>query len=163
MHDVVIVGGGTAGCVLASRLTEDPARSVLLLEAGARSRKLEIKIPAAFSRLYRTNVDWGDSTTPQPRLDDREVVFPRGRMLGGSAAMNAMMILRGHRSDYDAWAAAGSTGWGWEDVEPAFARSAQGAFPLGSLPEQHVLAEAFVHATNATFRTRGRMATSPSA
>jgi len=149
VHDVVIVGGGTAGCVLASRLTEDPARSVLLLEAGARSRKLEIKIPAAFSRLYRTNVDWGDSTTPQPRLDDREVVFPRGRMLGGSAAMNAMMILRGHRSDYDAWAAAGSTGWGWEDVEPAFARSAQGAFPLGSLPEQHVLAEAFVHAAQA--------------
>ena len=149
MHDVVIVGGGTAGCVLASRLTEDPARSVLLLEAGARSRKLEIKIPAAFSRLYRTNVDWGDSTTPQPRLDDREVVFPRGRMLGGSAAMNAMMILRGHRSDYDAWAAAGSTGWGWEDVEPAFARSAQGAFPLGRLPEQHVLAEAFVHAAQA--------------
>ena len=112
MHDVVIVGGGTAGCVLASRLTEDPAVSVLLLEAGPRSRKLETKIPAAFSRLYRTDVDWGDSTAPQPRLDDREVVFPRGRMLGGSAAMNAMMILRGHRADYDAWAAAGCTGWG---------------------------------------------------
>src|SRR4029078_2002647 len=116
VHDVVIVGGGTAGCVLASRLTEDPARSVLLLEAGARSRKLEIKIPAAFSRPHRTKVDWGDSTTPQPRLDDREVVFPRGRMLGGSAAMNAMMILRGHRSDYHAWAAAGSSGSGCEGV-----------------------------------------------
>jgi choline dehydrogenase-like flavoprotein len=149
VHDVVIVGGGTAGCVLASRLTEDPAVSVLLLEAGPRSRKLETKIPAAFSRLYRTDVDWGDSTAPQPRLDDREVVFPRGRMLGGSAAMNAMMILRGHRADYDAWAAAGCTGWGWEDVEPAFARSAEGAFPLARLPEQHVLAEAFVHAAQA--------------
>jgi choline dehydrogenase len=149
VHDVVIVGGGTAGCVLASRLTEDPAVSVLLLEAGPRSRKLETKIPAAFSRLYRTDVDWGDSTAPQPRLDDREVVFPRGRMLGGSAAMNAMMILRGHRADYDAWAAAGCTGWGWEDVEPAFARSAAGAFPLARLPEQHVLAEAFVHAAQA--------------
>ena len=146
MHDVVIVGGGTAGCVLASRLTEDPALSVLLLEAGPRSRKLEIKIPAAFSRLYRTDVDWGDSTIPQPRLDDREVVFPRGRMLGGSAAMNAMMVLRGQRADYEAWAAAGCTGWAWDDVEPAFARSAEGAFPVAELPERHVLAEAFVHA-----------------
>ena len=149
MHDVVIVGGGTAGCVLASRLTEDPSVSVLLLEAGPQSRKLEIKIPAAFSRLYRTAVDWGDSTTPQPRLDGREVVFPRGRMLGGSAAMNAMMILRGQRADYDAWAAAGCIGWSWADVEPAFARSAEGAFPLADLPERHVLAEAFVHAAQA--------------
>jgi choline dehydrogenase len=149
VHDVVIVGGGTAGCVLAARLTEDPAVSVLLLEAGPLSRKLEIKIPAAFSRLYRTGVDWGDSTTPQPHLDYREVVFPRGRMLGGSAAMNAMMILRGHRADYDAWAAAGCSGWSWNDVEPAFARSAEGAFPLADLPERHVLAEAFVHAAQA--------------
>jgi choline dehydrogenase-like flavoprotein len=149
VHDVVIVGGGTAGCVLAARLTEDPAVSVLLLEAGPLSRKLEIKIPAAFSRLYRTDVDWGDSTTPQTHLDDREVVFPRGRMLGGSAAMNAMMILRGHRADYDAWAAAGCSGWSWSDVEPAFARSAEGAFPLADLPERHVLAEAFVHAAQA--------------
>ena len=149
MHDVVIVGGGTAGCVLAARLTEDPAVSVLLLEAGPLSRKLEIKIPAAFSRLYRTDVDWGDSTTPQAQLDDREIVFPRGRMLGGSAAMNAMMILRGHRADYDAWAAAGCSGWSWGDVEPAFARSAEGAFPLAELPERHVLAEAFVHAAQA--------------
>ena len=118
MHDVVVVGAGTAGCVLASRLTEDPGLSVLLLEAGPRSRKLKVKIPAAFSRLYRTNVDWGDSTVPQPALDGREVVFPRGRMLGGSASMNAMMVLRGNRDDYDAWAASGCSGWGWTDVEP---------------------------------------------
>jgi choline dehydrogenase len=149
VHDVVIVGGGTAGCVLAARLTEDPTVSVLLLEAGPLSRKLEIKIPAAFSRLYRTDVDWGDSTTPQSQLDDREVVFPRGRMLGGSAAMNAMMVLRGHRADYDAWAAAGCNGWSWSDVEPVFARSAEEAFPLAELPERHVLAEAFVHAAQA--------------
>ena len=110
MHDVVIVGGGTAGCVLASRLTENPDLSVLLIEAGRRSRKLHVRIPAAFSKLYRTEVDWGDSTTPQPALDGREVVFPRGRMLGGSAAMNAMIVLRGHRADYDGWAAAGCTG-----------------------------------------------------
>jgi choline dehydrogenase len=149
VHDVVIVGGGTAGCVLASRLTENPDVSVLLVEAGTRSRKLEVKIPAAFSKLYRSAVDWGDVTTPQPELDGREVVFPRGRMLGGSAAMNAMMVLRGRRSDYDGWAAAGCTGWGWRDVEPAFARSARGAFPLAELPDRHVLAEAFVHSAQA--------------
>jgi len=149
VHGVVIVGGGTAGCVLASRLTEDPDVSVLLVEAGRRSRKLHARIPAAFSKLYRTEVDWGDSTTPQPALDGREVVFPRGRMLGGSAAMNAMMVLRGNRADYDGWAAAGCTGWSWNDVEPAFARSAAGAFPLAELPDRHVLAEAFVHAAQA--------------
>ncbi len=149
MHDVVIVGGGTAGCVLASRLTENPDVSVLLIEAGPRSRKLHIKIPAAFSKLYRTDVDWGDSTTPQPALDGREVVFPRGRMLGGSAAMNAMMVLRGHRDDYDGWAAAGCSGWSWADVEPAFARSAAGAFPLAALPDRSVLSEAFVQAAQA--------------
>ena len=149
MHDVVIVGGGTAGCVLASRLTENPDVSVLLLEAGRRSRKLEIRIPAAFSKLYRSGVDWGDATTPQGALDGREVVFPRGRMLGGSATMNAMMVLRGHRADYDGWAAAGCTGWSWDDVEPAFARSARRAFPLAELPDRHVLAEAFVHSAQA--------------
>jgi choline dehydrogenase len=149
VHDVVVVGAGTAGCVLASRLTEDPGLSVLLLEAGPRSRKLEVKIPAAFSRLYRTKVDWGDSTVPQPALDGREVVFPRGRMLGGSASMNAMMVLRGHRDDYDAWAASGCSGWGWDDVEPYFARSARGAFPLAELPDRHVLAEAFVQSAQA--------------
>ena len=149
VHDFVIVGGGTAGCVLAARLTEDPDVSVLLLEAGPRSRRLEIRIPAAFSKLYRTPVDWGDSTAPQSALDGREVVFPRGRMLGGSAAMNAMIVLRGNRADYDGWAAAGCTGWSWTDVEPAFSRSAEGPFPLAELQEPHVLAEAFVHAAHA--------------
>ncbi len=146
MHDVVIVGAGTAGCVLASRLTEDPDVSVLLIEAGQRSRKLETKIPAAFSRLFRSDVDWGDSTIPQPGLDGREIVFPRGRMLGGTAAMNAMMVLRGHRADYDAWVAMGCPGWSWADVEPAFARSVQAGFPLATVPDRHVLAEAFAHA-----------------
>jgi choline dehydrogenase len=150
VHDVVIVGAGTAGCVLASRLTERPNVSVLLIEAGARSRKLEVKVPAAFSKLYRTDVDWGDSTTPQGELDGREIVFPRGRMLGGSAAMNAMMVLRGCRADYDAWAAAGCPGWGWDDVEPAFARSAAGAFPLAEQRDRNPLADAFVHAARAT-------------
>jgi choline dehydrogenase len=149
VHDVVIVGAGTAGCVIASRLTESPDVSVLLIEAGHRSRKLEVRIPAAFTKLYRTDVDWGDSTTPQRTLDEREIVFPRGRMLGGTSAMNAMMILRGCRADYDAWAAAGCSGWSWEDVEPAFARSAAGSFPLGEQRDRNPLADAFVHAAEA--------------
>jgi len=149
MHDIVIVGAGTAGCVLASRLTEDPEVSVLLIEAGARSRKLETKIPAAFSRLFRTEVDWGDSTTPQSGLGGREILFPRGRMLGGTAAMNAMMVLRGHPADYDDWAARGCPGWSWADVEPSFARSARDGFPLSEIPDRHALAEAFVHAAQA--------------
>jgi choline dehydrogenase len=149
VHDVVIVGAGAAGCVLASRLTEDPDTSVLLIEAGPQDRKLETRIPAAFSRLYRTDVDWGYSTVPQAELDGREIVFPLGRVLGGSTAMNAMMVLRGHRADYDAWGASGCPGWTWADVEPAFARSAAGPFPLVKLPDRHELTEAFVASAQA--------------
>ena len=148
MYDVIVVGAGTAGCVLASRLTERTDVSVLLLEAGTRSRKLEVKIPAAFSKLYRTDVDWGDVTTPQERLDGRQIVFPRGRMLGGSAALNAMMVLRGCRADYDAWARAGCEGWSWNDVEPAFARS-RPSFPLAEPRDRSPLADAFVGAAHA--------------
>jgi choline dehydrogenase len=149
VHDVVVVGAGTAGSVLASRLSEDPDRSVLLLEAGPKARRLETRIPAAFSKLYRTPLDWGDSTVPQAELDGREIILPRGRMLGGTSAMNAMMVLRGHPADYDAWAAAGCRGWSWADVEPAFAKSAEGPFPLADQRDRHVLTEAFVHAVQA--------------
>jgi choline dehydrogenase len=148
VHDVVIVGAGTAGCVLASRLTENPDLSVLLIEAGAHARRLETKIPAAFSKLYRSKLDWGDSTVPQPALDGREIVFPRGRALGGTAAINAMMILRGHPTDY-AWEADGCPGWSWAEAEPAFRRSAEGPFPLAEQRNPHVLTEAFVHAAQA--------------
>lgn len=149
MHDVVVVGAGTAGCVLASRLSEDPERSVLLVEAGRRTRKLESRVPAAFSRLYRGELDWGDSTVPQGELDGREIVFPRGRALGGTTVLNAMMVLRGHPADYDAWAAEGSAGWSWADVEPAFARSAGTCFPFAELREPHVLTGAFVSSAQA--------------
>ena len=146
VHDIVIVGAGTAGCVLASRLTENPDLSVLLIEAGSRSRKVETRIPAAFSKLYRSTVDWGDATVPQRELDNREIVFPRGRALGGSAVINATIVLRGHPTDYDAWAA---DGWSWAEAERAFRRSGQGAFPLTDLRDRHVLTEAFVHAAHA--------------
>ena len=119
VHDVVIVGAGSAGCVLASRLSEDPETSVLLLEAGPRDRKLQIRIPAAFSKLFRSSLDWGYDTVPQNALDGRRLVFPRGKVLGGSASINAMMAIRGHRADHDAWPA----GWAWDDVAGAYTRS----------------------------------------
>jgi len=120
MHDVLVIGAGTAGCVLAARLSEDPATRVLLVEAGPEARKFEVRIPAAFSKLFDSKVDWGYRTTPQAALDGRELVYPRGRLIGGSASINAMMALRGHRLDQDAW----PTGWRWDDVAPAYARSA---------------------------------------
>ncbi len=119
VHDVVIVGAGSAGCVLASRLSEDPETSVLLLEAGPRDRKLHVRVPAAFSKLFRSPLDWGYDTVPQDALDGRRLVFPRGKVLGGSASINAMMAIRGHRADHDVWPA----GWAWDDVADGYARS----------------------------------------
>ena len=126
VHDYVIVGAGSAGCVLAARLTEDPSASVLLLEAGGEDRKREVRIPAAFSKLYRSEVDWSYATEPQERLDGRRVYVPRGKVLGGSSSINAQMVIRGHRADYDGWAALGNAGWGWHDVLPYFERSTAG-------------------------------------
>src|SRR5262245_30344611 len=128
LHDYVIVGGGSAGCVLAARLSEDPGTRVLLIEAGPWDRKREIRIPAAFSRLFESSVDWGYRTAPQIALDDREVFFPRGRVVGGSSSINAMMVLRGHPSDQDAWGA----GWSRDDVESAYRRSEE-SFPRAEL------------------------------
>ncbi|HSD76848.1 MAG TPA: GMC family oxidoreductase N-terminal domain-containing protein [Solirubrobacteraceae bacterium] len=141
--DYVVVGAGSAGCVLAARLSEDPGASVLLLEAGGEAGRREIRIPAAFSRLYRSEVDWGYSTVPQPRLDGREIVFPRGKVVGGSASINAQIALRGHRADYDGW---GVPGWSWADVEPYFERSAAGGFALAPLRDPNPLTAAFVEA-----------------
>ncbi len=122
-HDYIIVGAGSAGCVLARRLTEDPHVRVLLIEAGGPDRRREIHIPAAFSKLFKSECDWNYSTTPQPGLDGRELFWPRGKVLGGSSSINAMMYIRGHRSDYDRWRDGGNVGWGFEDVLPLFKRS----------------------------------------
>jgi len=120
---VIIVGAGSAGCVLANRLSADPTRRVLLLEAGGEGHSLTTRIPAAFPRLFKTPADWALETEPEPGLNDRLLYWPRGRMLGGSSAMNAMLWMRGHAEDYDAWEAAGNPGWGWRDVLPAFRRA----------------------------------------
>ncbi len=121
--DYVIVGAGSAGCVLASRLTAGGQRSVLLLEAGGEDKKGAIQIPAAFSKMYKTEVDWNYTTEPEPEMDRRAMYWPRGKVLGGSSSINAMIYMRGHALDYDHWAALGNPGWSWAEVLPYFKKS----------------------------------------
>jgi choline dehydrogenase len=123
MYDYVIVGAGSAGCVLANRLSEDPSVRVLLLEAGGKDRSLNIKIPAAFSRQFHTKLDWDYDTEPEPHVDGRSLYMPRGKTLGGCSSMNAMLYVRGRPLDYDGWEAQGAPGWGYNDVLPYFIRS----------------------------------------
>jgi choline dehydrogenase len=119
-HDYIIVGAGSAGCVLAARLSEDPQVSVAIVEAGGPDDKSEIHIPAAFSKLFKTPYDWNFATSKQAELDNRELYWPRGRMLGGCSSMNAMMWVRGHEADYDGWEV---PGWSYSDVLPYFTRA----------------------------------------
>ncbi len=123
MYDYVIIGAGSAGCVLASRLSEDPKVSVLLLEAGGPDDKQEIHIPAAFSKLFKTSYDWAYETEPEPHMNNRKMYWPRGKMLGGSSSMNAMMYVRGNRQDYNEWAELGAQGWSFPDVLPYFKKA----------------------------------------
>jgi choline dehydrogenase len=123
LHDYVIVGAGSAGCVLANRLSEDPETKVLLIEAGGRDRHPNIKIPAAFAKQFRTKLDWDFNTEPEPHCAGRSLYMPRGKGLGGSSSMNAMLYVRGHPLDYEGWAAGGATGWGWDDIRPYFLRA----------------------------------------
>ena len=121
--DVVVAGGGSAGCVLATRLTENPAISVCLIEAGKRDRNPWIHIPLGFGKLVpNAAVNWGYDTEPEPHLNGRRLSWPRGKVLGGSGSINGLVFLRGAPSDYDAWQALGATGWGYKDVLPYFKR-----------------------------------------
>jgi choline dehydrogenase len=122
MFDYIVVGAGSAGCALASRLSADPAADVLLLEAGPPDRKLEIRVPAAAPKLFKTRYDWDYATAPQPGLAGRELYWPRGKTLGGSSAINYQMYARGNRADFDHWAESGNPGWGFEQVLPYFRR-----------------------------------------
>jgi len=122
-YDYIIVGAGAAGCVLAARLSEDPQVRVLLLEAGGANRAREIRIPAAFSRLFKTSVDWNYSTEPEPHAHNRQLYWPRGKVLGGSSSINAMIYIRGNRLDYEHWRSLGNEGWGYADVLPYFLKS----------------------------------------
>ncbi len=122
-YDYVVVGAGSAGCVLANRLSEDAGTSVLLLEAGGSNRHPSVVIPAAFAEQFHTGRDWDLSTEPEPALHDRSLYVPRGKGLGGSSAMNAMLYVRGRPLDYDLWEEGGCPGWGWKDVKPYFLKS----------------------------------------
>jgi choline dehydrogenase len=121
--DYVVVGAGSAGCVLAARLSEDPEASVALIEAGSPDTAPEIRIPAAFASLFKTRWDWDFDSDREPELRDRRVYLPRGRMLGGSSSMNAMVYMRGNAADYDGWAARGAEGWSYREILPYFKRS----------------------------------------
>jgi choline dehydrogenase len=123
MPDYVIVGAGSAGCTLAARLTEDPSVSVTLIEAGGKGRHPNISIPAAFANQFRTKLDWDYNTEPEPHCDGRSLYIPRGKGLGGSSSMNAMLYVRGRPLDYDLWASQGCDGWGWDDVRPYFLKA----------------------------------------
>ncbi|WP_161883378.1 GMC family oxidoreductase [Deinococcus alpinitundrae] len=121
--DYVVVGAGSGGCVVAARLTEDPNVRVLLLEAGVPDEAPEIGIPAAFSKLFKSPLDWNYETEAQPHLAGRRLYWPRGKMLGGSSSINAMVYIRGNKADYDAWDAAGNQGWSYDEVLPYFIKA----------------------------------------
>jgi choline dehydrogenase len=120
MYDFLVVGAGSAGAVIASRLTEDPTVRVLLLEAAGPRIPKESRIPAAFARLFKTEYDWNFETEPEPELGNRRLYWPRGKLMGGSSAMNAMIWTPGVRADFDRWATLGNPGWSYQEIAPLF-------------------------------------------
>jgi choline dehydrogenase len=153
--DYVVIGGGTAGCVVAARLSEDPGARVLLVEAGRRDGTDAMNVPAQWLALLGSEVDWGFRTAPQAGLDGAVLEYPRGKVLGGSSGINAMTHLRADRSSYDSWAAGGVIGWGFDDLLPYFQRSenapgrdaplrgTDGPLPVHHATNPHPAAEAF--------------------
>ena len=157
VFDYVIVGAGTAGCVLANRLSADGRARVLLLEAGPEDRYLWIHVPIGYGKtMFHPVYNWGFHTDPDPGMDGRRIYWPRGRGLGGSSSINGLIYVRGQPEDYDRWAAAGNRGWGWRDVLPYFIRSegnqrgasaahgADGPLRCSDIGERHELMEAII-------------------
>jgi choline dehydrogenase len=159
-YDYIVVGAGTAGCVMAARLTQDAGVRVLLLEAGSSQRTRAMTVPNAWPENLGSAADWGNMTTGQ--ADAGAVIYPRGRALGGSSSINAMAHVRGHRAVYDGWAARGATGWGFADLLPYFQRSERadgrdpalrgtdGPIRVAPVTDRHPVAHAFVEALGGT-------------
>jgi choline dehydrogenase len=158
VFDYVIVGAGSAGCVLANRLSEDPDVEVLLIEAGGPDANGLIHMPAAAPVLMRSAVDWDHSTAYEPHCDNRRVYLPRGRVLGGSSSINFMVYIRGNALDYDEWRDLGCAGWGWDDLLPCFVRAednergaddlhgAGGPLAVSDARSRNAIAQAFIDA-----------------
>ena len=124
MYDYIVVGAGSAGCVLANRLSHNPANKVLLLEAGGSDWNPFVHMPAGVGELLKSTwVNWYFHTAAEKHLNNRPLYWPRGKVLGGSSSMNGMVYIRGHPTDYDEWAQLGCHGWSWNEVLPYFKRS----------------------------------------
>jgi choline dehydrogenase len=157
-YDYIVIGAGSAGCAVAARLSESGSASVLLLEAGPADTKQEIHIPAVFSRLFKSEVDWAYYTEPQAALHGRRIYCPRGKTLGGCSSINAMIYQRGNPGDYDHWAALGNRGWSYAELLPLFKRlenfepgasayhGAGGPLNVADLRDPNPLSRAFVQA-----------------
>jgi choline dehydrogenase len=158
MYDYVIVGAGSAGCVLANRLSEDPDVSVLVIEAGGPDANDLIHMPAAFPALFRTRQDWDFSTGYEPQCNNRRIYLPRGKVLGGSSSINGMKYVRGHPRDYDEWRDMGCEGWGWGELLPYFIRAEDsergtsdlhgigGPLPVSMARARNAIEQAFIDA-----------------
>ena len=157
--DYIVVGGGSAGCVLASRLSEDPSKRILLLDAGRNDRHLYTRVPAGQMYAFpRPDMNWLYMSEPDPSRGDRIDIWPAGKIIGGGSAINGMMYVRGHRSDYDHWAALGNEGWSYEDVLPHFrniessevgdagSRGFKGPLSVSKVPISNPLNQAFIEA-----------------
>jgi choline dehydrogenase-like flavoprotein len=159
VYDYVIVGAGSAGCVLAGRLSEDPDVEVALLEAGGEDTAQEIHAPSGYVFLFKSAVDWDLYGEPEPGLGGRRLYLPRGRVLGGSSSINAQIYIRGNRADYDGWAAGGATGWSYDEVLPYFKRGEDnergedlfhgvgGPMSVSDSRSNHPLVDAMIEAT----------------
>ena len=158
--DYVVVGAGSAGCVVAARLSEDPAVRVVLLEAGGNDRNVWIHIPLGYGKtITDKRVNWMYETEPDPQLHGRRVFWPRGKVLGGSSSINGLLYVRGQPQDFDHWRQLGNAGWAWDDVLPYFRRSEgrigaaddslhgrDGPLGVSDLPDRTALAESYIQA-----------------